>query len=142
MTTGTPGTPGTHDDRDYCDRYHKGADTSADAFHKTPDKVRAAQRLSILKIIDAAGPDGMTSDEVEQKLSMPHQSVAARMSELLYQGLVKDSGRRRKTRHGRNARVVVYDDPLVKRKPEGAADLPPPPVAPPPPNAGVQKELF
>lgn len=117
----------THD-KDYCEQNHGGAATSRDAFAKTPDKVRMAQRLAIVKAIEATGAAGMTCDEVETALSLPHQTASARISEMLHQDVIRDTGRQRKTRRGRGARVYVYDDPLAKKtKP----DLGP-----------VQKELF
>lgn len=49
--------------------------------------------------------EGMTCDEVEQRLERTHQSMSARVNQLRDSGWVIDSGLRRKTRSGRDAIV-------------------------------------
>ena len=48
---------------------------------------------------------GLTCDQVEQVLSERHQSVSARIRELVIAGRIYDSGERRATRSGKEARV-------------------------------------
>lgn len=50
--------------------------------------------------------DGLTSDEVEIKLGLPHQQVSTRISALVRRTLLEDKGVRRKSRAGRS--VIVY----------------------------------
>lgn len=58
----------------------------------------------------AACDEGATCDEAEEKLGLAHQSCSARIRELVLDGRLVDTGDRRMTRSGRNARVyrVVY----------------------------------
>lgn len=49
-------------------------------------------------------PEGMTCDEVEVALEMPHQTASARITELRDLGRIVSIGRR-KTRSGRGANV-------------------------------------
>ena len=51
--------------------------------------------------------DGATCDEVERFSGLSHQTCSARINELVRSGHLVDSGRRRKTRGGRNAAVWV-----------------------------------
>lgn len=48
---------------------------------------------------------GATCDSLEHVLGMRHQTCSARIRELVLNGSIKDSGERRPTRSGRNARV-------------------------------------
>jgi len=51
---------------------------------------------------------GATSDELEQRSGLPHQTVSPRLWELHHKlGLIVDSGRRRPTVRGRAAIVYV-----------------------------------
>jgi predicted transcriptional regulator len=52
--------------------------------------------------------NGMTCDGLEDHLEMKHQTISARIWELRNMGLIKDSGRRRKTSSGRDA--VVWEE--------------------------------
>lgn len=90
------------------------ADTSAEAFRSTPERVRGAQRQRILDFIRKAGPRGATADEAEEALGLPHQSGSARTAELRQEGLIHFTAERRNTRQGKPARVYF----------EGAAPAP------------------
>lgn len=59
----------------------------------------------ITTFIDQIG--GATCDEVERLLGLSHQTASARIRELTQLGRLRDSGERRKTRTGRNARVYT-----------------------------------
>ena len=50
---------------------------------------------------------GLTDDDIEDELLMRHQTASARRRELVLQGKVVDSGRKRPTRSGRLATVWV-----------------------------------
>jgi hypothetical protein len=63
-------------------------------------------RERIFKLILDEGGDGLTSDEMEQRLQIPHQTCSARVSELAKEGRIKDSGKRRLTRQTKSPAVV------------------------------------
>ena len=85
--------------------YHGGNHESVEANPLDTDKTR--MRLRILRLIRCTGPFGATSDEVEQATGISHQSCSARFTELKARGDLTDSGMKRKTRNGRNARVWI-----------------------------------
>jgi hypothetical protein len=55
--------------------------------------------------IKRAGARGVTCDEVEVREALAHQTASARIRGLYLKGLVVESGKKRKTRSGRNAIV-------------------------------------
>lgn len=63
------------------------------------------QHRAVLHILHRRGSNGATDDELEVALQLSHQAVSARRRELVLKGLVRDSGRRRATRRGRQATV-------------------------------------
>lgn len=83
--------------------FHHG-DRESIAAHDSlkPDKQRL--RALVVGYVKSAG--GATSDEVEEALGLAHQTVSARLTEAKALGLVVDSGERRKTRSGRQAKVL------------------------------------
>lgn len=83
-----------------------GSDTSAAAADSIEPNLRTKQAI-VLGLIRAAGAGGMTNDEVQIATGWLHQTVTARRCELEHAGLVADSGRRRPTRTGRMAAVIV-----------------------------------
>ena len=95
-----------HQCGDITAKFHGGADTSVSAHDTTPESHRDSIRQKLYDVI-AASPDGRTADELEVLLGMAHQTVSARLSELLRAGRLVDSGERRKTRLGKDARVLV-----------------------------------
>lgn len=58
-------------------------------------------------VLTCFGTTGRTCDEVEVLLDLRHQTASARIRELVMLGFLKDSGERRATRSGRQARVYV-----------------------------------
>jgi hypothetical protein len=83
--------------------YVRGSDTSkaaADSMQRASETIRA----DVLAYIREGAA---TCDEVEEGLSLTHQTASARIRELVLLGSVRDSGARRKTRSGRQARVYV-----------------------------------
>ena len=64
-------------------------------------------KTKALLLIRAAGPMGMTADAVELTLGLSHQSVSARIRELVIEGKIQIALARRITSNGRSARVYV-----------------------------------
>ena len=62
-------------------------------------------RARVLALIRSSGEEGHTDDEIEAALEMRHQSASARRRELVLNGSIVWSGRKRKTRSGCNANV-------------------------------------
>lgn len=90
---------------DVTKNFHNGADTSAAAFQSTSKEGRAKLRDKVLATVKVH--HGVTCEEVEIYLEMPHQTISARITELMIEGKIRDTGVRRKTRTGRTARVYV-----------------------------------
>lgn len=65
------------------------------------------QRRRIYDQVFLAGSQGMTADEIGDKLGLPPQSVSARINGLHSDGHLADSGLRRKTKWGHDAIVWV-----------------------------------
>lgn len=98
--------------------YVAGSDTSFLAAEAVASKVTQYQKL-VLDVALSAGTRGVTCDEVEAILGMPHQTISARINELMKAHkprgeeeerpqMLFDSGERRKTRHGQQATVWVH----------------------------------
>lgn len=85
--------------------YVRGADTSHDAADSLADSVLSRLRAQILGWINGHRDRGATCDEVEADLHLIHQTASARIRELVLMGRLYDTGRRRPTRSGRQARV-------------------------------------
>lgn len=91
MSATYPATPG----------FVAGSDTSEAAARSiNPAAMRVRARVLL-----AATPDGLTSDELEQITGWLHQTASARLRELVLTGDAYDSSDRRPTRHGRMATV-------------------------------------
>jgi len=86
-------------------------DTSKLAYDSIlPHASRLAQDV-FARIADA-GSHGATCDELECILDMRHQTCSARIRELKDKRVIRDSGRRRETRSGRYAAVLVSNTTL------------------------------
>lgn len=81
---------------------HNGTETSREAAESVRDDV-GRQEAMILALLDEAGSDGMTDDEIEVATGLRHESASARRRGLVLKGLVVDSGKVRPTRRGRKA---------------------------------------
>ena len=70
-------------------------------------------REDVYRQIETSSGGGMTCDEVEQRLGLPHQTASARIRELWQAGRIVYGEERRTTRNGKNARVyyVVEEMP-------------------------------
>lgn len=76
-------------------------------------QVRAGKQSDATRIalwIRARGAIGATVDEVEHEMPMPHQTAGPRVSDLHRAGTLVLSGKTRRTRRGRKARVFVHVD--------------------------------
>lgn len=78
-------------------------DTSLAAFYSVDHGSLLNRVLTQLSL----STDGYTCDELEQVLDGKHQSVSASLTHAKKQGLIADTGKRRKTRSGRSA--IVWD---------------------------------
>jgi len=91
---------------------HRGADTSVQAFKTTPSAFRTKQRKDIWNYLDKNG--GHTAEEISFALAMSYNSVSARLAEMKRDKLVVDTGVRRATTHGKNARVMAARGIVLK----------------------------
>lgn len=88
---------------DICANNHGGNENSTEARRNTNADV---DRKRILAFIQAQGSEGATCDEIEQALSLPHQTASARCTDLKVRRLVRENGKRL-TRRGSSASVLV-----------------------------------
>jgi hypothetical protein len=84
-----------------------GSDTSKSAAASVTGSAGALRGTVLHKIKDA-GPSGLTCDEIEAILGGRHQTISARVRELVMFGKIRDSQVRRATRSGRSARVYLF----------------------------------
>jgi len=70
-------------------------------------KVPKTVRNTVLKYVTRRFATGATSDEIEKRLRLPHQTASARLSDLERDGLIYQSHLRRKTRQGGMARAYL-----------------------------------
>jgi DNA-binding transcriptional ArsR family regulator len=85
-----------------------GSDTSKAAARAA--RVRAPGTRERIYTAINESIDGLTADEIIERLKIPHQTASARMSELAKLGRIKDSSRRRLTRYGKAAVVYVVNE--------------------------------
>ncbi|MEG3154465.1 hypothetical protein [Sphingomonas sp. RB1R13] len=85
---------------------HRGVDTSIAAAADIAPKLGRLQRLAE-ETIRAAGPVGLTADELAEQVDLPRWTIQPRTTELRLKGLVVDSGMRRPNCTGKAARVWV-----------------------------------
>ena len=83
---------------------HRYVDTSIAAAAAIAPQCGRLQRLA-LAAIKAAGPSGLTTDELASRLGLDRGSVQPRTSELKLLGLIRDSGQRRRNANGKRAIV-------------------------------------
>jgi hypothetical protein len=96
--------------------YHGGNRESTEA-HRSIVPLKETLRRRVISFVRSRGEHGATSDEIELALGLPHQTVSARITEGKAGGDLVPSGRRRLTRSGRSAAVLVVAD----HAPEAAA---------------------
>lgn len=85
---------------------HRGVDTSMAAAADIAPKLGRLQRLAE-ETIRAAGPAGLTADELADRVELPRWTIQPRTTELRLKGLVVDSGMRRPNCTGKAAKVWV-----------------------------------
>lgn len=88
---------------DICENNHGG---NPESYAARSSLNSSEIRRRVLGFIQARGPQGATSDEIEQALGLSHQTASARCSELKAEGKVCVVGSR-KTRSGSKASVLV-----------------------------------
>jgi len=108
--TTSPGTPEfsitpPSTERDPCLSYHGGADTSVEAFATTSASKRAMDRQKIIDYMKKQPHAESTCDEAEVALDMAHQTCSARFTDLQKEERIVNTGKRRPTRTGKQARV-------------------------------------
>jgi hypothetical protein len=86
------------------------SDTSLGAARSMRDASKVMKTLAMAHVRQA-GSQGITCDELEVITGWRHQSASTRLRELVLDGQIIDSGRRRPTRSNRAANVYV-----VKRR--------------------------
>jgi hypothetical protein len=85
---------------------HRNVDTSVAAADALAPKLGRLQR-SAQVAIRAAGAHGLTTDELAAQLGMDRWTIQPRTSELRGEGLIRDSGQRRRNATGKLAIVWV-----------------------------------
>lgn len=85
---------------------YRGIDTSIAAAKAIAPKLGQLQALA-LGAIRAAGPTGLTADELAARLGHDRWSIQPRTSELRHLGKIVDSGQRRKNCTGKSAIVWI-----------------------------------
>lgn len=76
---------------DPCERKHGGNEVSAEAF-ESGKQDHEKDRQAILRHLRAS--NGLTSKQIALKLDKPLHHISPRLTELLQDGLIRDSGRR------------------------------------------------
>lgn len=81
-------------------------DTSLDAYAASQPHLGPLQEKVYAAIL-ASGKEGMTDQEIQEKLVLPLQTQIPRRYELHQQGLIERNGKKRITQHNRQAHVWV-----------------------------------
>ena len=90
--------------------YEKRDRTGASrAAAKSVERDAPRLRERVYRFLQGRGELGATDDEIELASKMSHQTISARRRELVLEGKVVASGRKRPTRSGRAANVWIID---------------------------------
>jgi hypothetical protein len=92
------------------------APSSPPPAHPALAGMRKGVRRRVFEAVVRAGALGLTSDEIESMLGKPHQCVSPRVHELMVERLIVDSGKRRRTREGREAVVYVVRGTKLRKE--------------------------
>jgi hypothetical protein len=84
----------------------RGSDTSREAAESVGEGARQLRAVVFSRIL-SSGEVGMTCDQVEEAMNGRHQTISARIRELVNEGRIIDTGERRLTRSKRSARVYI-----------------------------------
>lgn len=107
--------------------FHGGNAESA-AANRSVEGAKAKSREKVRQAFILAGTEGLTSDEVQERLGGTHQGVSPRVTEMKADKVLVETDRKRKTRSGRWARVLVHvsfaSDDEWKKSPLGQAATP------------------
>lgn len=87
---------------------HRGVDTSVAAAEDIGPNLGRLQK-SVHAEIKAAGPAGLTTNEIAARLDIDRSSVQPRTSELKVRGMIADSGMRRLNASGKRAIVWIAE---------------------------------
>lgn len=98
---------------DICRNRHGGDACSADAHDRIANN-KEVVRLEILKFAREQGSAGITADETAERFHCAHNHTSPRISELLLEGRLVRTQRRRPTRTGCLARVLVVREEIQK----------------------------
>lgn len=79
---------------------HRGVDTSIRAAEEIAPAA-GTLRAKVLAAIKATGAEGLTTNELVDRLGIDRDSLQPRTSELKAQGLIRDSGQRRRNANGK-----------------------------------------
>jgi hypothetical protein len=90
--------------------YHRG-NPQSQAAHASIRGDKRRQLAIVLRYLRERGEVGATCDEIEAATGLRHQTASARCTEGKQLGYLYDSGRRRVTRSGRTAAVLVASPP-------------------------------
>jgi hypothetical protein len=90
--------------------YHGGNPESNEAFESIKGRQR---RLDLRRVVEFVGSrlQGSTCDEAEVALGLSHQTCSARFTDAKRKELIFVTDQRRRTRHGRPAKVCVCEPP-------------------------------
>ncbi len=95
---------------DPCEAYHGGNPESEEAHASLSVEHKSEVRGRLLVEVGKRKKRGMTCDDLERVTKLRHQTVSARIVELLAAGDLVRTARRRQTRSGRMASVLVGKD--------------------------------
>jgi hypothetical protein len=85
--------------------------TRAAAFRDSRKRSKG-QRASIIEAFEAAGARGLTREEVAAKAAIPLQSACRPVRDLEREGLLIETTKKRPTRYGKTAVVLVHRDAI------------------------------
>ncbi len=74
------------------------------------------QKFAIEDVFKLGQYNTYTADEVADQLNHNLISVRARITELTHQGILQDSGERRKNKNNRNVIAWIHKDKITKQK--------------------------
>lgn len=92
------------------DFMHHGGNAESLAAHASIREHKAAVRRAVYAFAKARGAYGITADEVAAAWGRTHNHVAPRITELKVQARLVPTDKKRRTRAGRWARVLIAVD--------------------------------
>jgi predicted transcriptional regulator len=73
-------------------------------------RTKLSAKTKVLNAFKRAANQGATTDQIEKRTRLSHQTASARVNELYNDGLLELTGQVRPTRYGRPAFVYYYVD--------------------------------